>query len=137
MDERVKLVTSLPATLIDGGVGHAGIPIDMQGVHQAKFAFVVGDIVIDTGGLVIILQHSDTSGGVFTTIHVSDLILDEDIYEIQIPVSSSDTFVISTRNRKHKRFIRPEVFDDAGLELYMSVTVALMGLSHTVEQSES
>ena len=136
MDKRVKLVSALEPQRLTSGAIRSGIPIDTLGVHQLKFAFFVG-VTMAAGALDITLDHSDTFVGGQTTIKAADLIVDEDIYNVDIlNPAEGDTFVISTRHRMHKRFIKAVAASFLGIDIFITATAAFMGLSHTVDQLE-
>ena len=128
MDKRVELLTALDPMVICAERLN-GAEIDMQGVHEAKFAIHTGD-VRDSGKLKIRLQESDDDVS-WHTIPVENIAGDIDLYDKNISILKGyDLFVYSTRNRIHKRFIRIELEGTGSLDTDISAMVALMSLYH-------
>jgi len=135
MDKRIKLLQALVPQLIDSDAVFNGISIDMQGVHQAKFGLNFG--LVTTGAFTFRIEESEDGTSGFTTIDAADLIVDDTIYDAApvAPITNS-SIITSTRNRKHKRFIRLAVTSSGGTANFdSSASVVLMGLSHTVDQT--
>jgi hypothetical protein len=135
MDKRNTLLQHIEPQVINSDADFPGIPIDMQGVHQAKFGLFFG--AVSDGDFTFKLEDSDDS--VFTSpgdILAEDLIVDDTVYNVAATGAvSSQSIVLSTRNRQHKQFVRLLLTASSSANYLVSASVVLMGLSHTVDQT--